>query len=85
MNFSLFKMVHFIFDLIQFLILARVLLSWIPHNPSGDIVKTIYQFTDPILRPIRDLIPMNSIGIDFSPIIAFILLGFIKKIIFAAI
>ncbi len=85
MNFLLFKTIHFIFDLIQFLIMVRVLLSWIPHNPSGDIVKTIYQFTEPILKPVRDLIPVNSIGIDFSPIIAFVLLGFIKKIILVVI
>tara|TARA_S200000501_G_scaffold77254_1_gene69080 strand:- start:4967 stop:5164 length:198 start_codon:yes stop_codon:yes gene_type:complete len=65
--------------------MVRVLLSWIPHNPSGDIVKTIYQFTEPILKPVRDLIPVNSIGIDFSPIIAFVLLGFIKKIILVVI
>ena len=85
MNFLLFKTIHFIFDLIQFLIMVRVLLSWIPHNPSGDIVKTIYQFTEPMLKPVRDLIPVNSIGIDFSPIIAFVLLGFIKKIILVVI
>ena len=85
MNFLLFKMIHFIFDLIQLSIIVRVILSWIPHNPSGDFVKILYQFTELILKPIRDNIPVNSIGVDFSPIIAFVLLGFIKKIILAAV
>ena len=85
MNFLLFKMIHFIFDLIQLSIILRVILSWIPHNPFGDFVKILYQFTESILKPIRDNIPVNSIGVDFSPIIAFVLLGFIKKIILAAV
>lgn len=51
---------------------ARVVISWI-RVPYNQIVHMIYQMTEPILRPIRRRMPM-SLGIDFSPMIVFLLL-----------
>ena len=41
--------------------------------------------TEPILGPIRNNIPLNSGGIDFSPIAAFFIIGFLKKVILFAV
>tara|TARA_Y100000816_G_scaffold34090_1_gene21770 strand:- start:397 stop:603 length:207 start_codon:yes stop_codon:yes gene_type:complete len=67
------------------LIIIRVILSWIPHDPYNQIIQLLYQLTDIILKPLRDILPLQSAGIDFTPIIAFFLLGFIKKILIMAV
>jgi uncharacterized protein YggT (Ycf19 family) len=45
----------------------------------------LYQVTDVILKPIREILPFRSAGVDFSPIVAFFLLGFVKKFLLMAV
>ncbi len=73
--------VHNIFQLIQFLILARVILSWISHNPYNQYIRTIYDLTDIVLNPIREFLPFNNAPFDVSPIIAIFLIDFLKNIL----
>ena len=60
-------------------LIIRIILSWIPHNRFHPIISFIYQISDPILKPFRNIISYQ--GIDFSPIIVFMLLRIIKNII----
>tara|TARA_B110000014_G_C20034313_1_gene537272 strand:- start:109 stop:306 length:198 start_codon:yes stop_codon:yes gene_type:complete len=62
-------------------LIGRVALSWIDHNPNNEIIQWVYKISDLIIRPIQQILPPMSIGIDISPIIAIILLGFIKGLI----
>jgi YggT family protein len=57
-------------------------MSWIRPNPSHPVVQWVYRLTDPVLEPVRRLIPLHAGGIDFSPIIVFLLLDFLKRMIF---
>ncbi|HAR61962.1 MAG: YggT family protein [Candidatus Margulisiibacteriota bacterium] len=77
----LYNIVSYVFQALYYLLIARVILSWIPHNPSHPIVQLLYTLTDPILEPFRKLLPSSSMGIDFSPIIAFIVLGLVQNLI----
>ena len=85
MNFLLFNIINNVFNLLQMLIMARVFLSWISHNPSHQFIQLLYQVTEPILKPIREILPMQGMGMDFSPIAAFFLLGFVKKLLLMAV
>ena len=65
--------VNIIFELLNFLLIARIVLSWIPHNRYHPIIQIVYNFTEPILEPFRNMI--NPVGgMDLSPIIVFFLL-----------
>ncbi|MCK5762669.1 MAG: YggT family protein [Clostridiales bacterium] len=67
------------------LILARVLMSWFVKDLRNPIAMFIYQITEPILSPIRDLLKKLGIGgtmLDFSPIVALLLIQFIANIIY---
>ncbi|MBS3969706.1 MAG: YggT family protein [Clostridia bacterium] len=67
------------FRVLYFLVIARVILSWIPiGNPNNTLVNFIYEITEPILAPIRRLIPRGSLPLDFSPIIALLLIKIIE-------
>jgi YggT family protein len=60
------------------LIIARVVVSWMAPMGGGGVVAFIYQATEPLLAPIRRLIPPTS-GIDWSPLVALLLLGLITQ------
>jgi YggT family protein len=69
-----------LFNLYSFLILARVLMSWINVSPGNPIVTFIIEATDPVLKPLRNVIP--PIGMmDLSPIAALILLQIVETIV----
>ena len=68
--------IDMLFDIIYYLILFRVILSWIPHNRYHSIISFVYQITEPILKPFRNMIAYQ--GFDFSPIILLILLQVIR-------
>ncbi len=72
--------------IIDSLILVRVLLSFFPTLQSSKISYFIYQMTEPILAPCRAILDRLGLGmgmIDFSPILAFLLLGLMQNILFA--
>jgi|SRR3990167_3062182 len=77
---SLALLFSMVFKLIYFLIAIRILLSWFPVDPYNDVIRTLYAITDPILEPLRRL-PLNVGMIDFSPMIAFILLTFLDSFV----
>ena len=76
--------VNLFFYLLGLAILARVLLSWVRVSPYHPAVELLYQITEPVLAPLRRVIP--SIGMmDISPVIALILLQIIQEVLLATI
>ena len=68
------------FAILDLFVWARVILSWIPHNQYNEITRTVYSLTEPLLKPIRDLIPASSIGIDISPFILLFILNMAESV-----
>ncbi|MCG2713484.1 MAG: YggT family protein [Candidatus Omnitrophica bacterium] len=55
-------------------------MSWVSPDPHNFIVQFLYKATEPILYPIRKILPLNlKFGIDISPIIAFLAIMFLKS------
>lgn len=59
-----------------YIIIARALISWINPNPYNPLIRIIYAITDPVLVPIRRLLPDMG-GLDISPFIALVIIWFI--------
>jgi YggT family protein len=72
------KLIGMILSIFKFVLVIRILMSWINPDPYNEIVKIIYKITDPVLIPIRKYIPIQFGMVDFSPIIAFLLIYFLK-------
>ena len=72
---SILKIIKGIFAILDLFVWARVILSWVPHNQYNEITRTVYNETEPLLRPLRDLIPASSMGIDISPFILLLALN----------
>jgi YggT family protein len=82
MNTLLF-LINTLYQVIVFLIFVRAIISWFRpnfYNPTWrSLLKFLYDITEPILGPIRRVLPTGSMGVDFSPLIAFILLYVIRS------
>jgi len=69
--------VDIVLTILYWLILIRALISWVNPDPYNPIVQFLYKTTEPILVPIRRLMP--QMAIDISPIIAFLAIIFLKS------
>ena len=62
-------------------IFARVILSWLPvAGANNPLVAIVYQITEPILRPLRSVIPRLG-PFDLTPMIAIVLLELIRSLV----
>ena len=68
-----------ILTLYWYIILARVLMSWFNPNPYNPIVDAIYRLTEPVLSPIRRMLPSMG-GFDLSPLVVFFILMFLQNL-----
>lgn len=69
-------------SLFYFLILARILISWVRVDPYNPLVNLIFRLTEPILAPIRNMLP--AVGMfDFSPLVAILLMEVITRVLSA--
>ena len=62
------------------LIIARVLASWVIRNPYNRLYYFLLTITEPVLGPLRRILP-PMMGLDFSPIIAFFLLDLLSHLL----
>lgn len=77
---SLAVLFSMVFKVIYFLLVIRIIVSWFQVNPFSEPINLLYRVTEPILLPLRRL-PLQVGMIDFSPIVAFILLTFLDHFI----
>jgi YggT family protein len=75
-------------DIYMWIVIAAVILSWLVafnvvntrHPFVGAVAEFLYRITEPALRPIRNMLP-NLGGIDISPIILFLIIILIQRVI----
>jgi YggT family protein len=78
---ALINLVSGVLQLLTLLIVVRVILSWIPSvDYRHPLIGVIMRLTDPILQPIRRILPPVG-GFDFSPLVAILLLQLISQLI----
>lgn len=69
----LINLIQVLANLYSIILLVRVLSSWLNADPYNPIVQFVYRFTDPFIRFIARVIPTRFGMIDFSPMIAMII------------
>jgi len=74
------EVINIVLTFLYWLILIRALISWVNPDPFNPIVQFLYKTTEPILHPIRKILPLDfRFGIDISPLIAFLIIIFLKS------
>jgi YggT family protein len=85
---ELLQFISYLLTIYVYIVIAMAILSWLiafnvvnTRNPVVHMIaELLYRLTDPVLRPIRNLLP-NMGGIDISPIILFLIILFIQSVI----
>jgi len=81
---TLYRALNILFNIIEMLILVRIIFSFLRIDPYNPIGRIVYELTEPILSPARELIYKLGIDtgmFDFSPIVAILILRLILRII----
>lgn len=76
--------IYYFLQVVMYLIFGRALLSWFVRDPRNPIMKLLLSLTEPILAPIRALLFKLKIGgnmIDFSPLVALLLIQMLSAMV----
>ena len=69
-------------DLYSLVVLGAVIISWIQLPPSNPVANFLHTLTEPLLAPIRRVLP-DAGGLDFSPLILLFGLRMLRSLLFA--
>ena len=66
-------------QILIFLIVASSLLTWFQPDPRNPLVRLLHAVVDPVLHPIRAILP-SAMGMDFSPMVAIVILWLLQNL-----
>lgn len=79
---AFFNLLYIVVMVYELILLARVLMSWFPNvDRSNPLVQFVFDVTEPVLRPIREMLPQTGM-LDLSPLIVFLILQVITQVLF---
>ena len=73
------QIIDFALTVYTWIIIGRVIISWVNADPYNPIVRFLYEATEPLLGRIRRVLPLNMGGIDFSPLILIMGIMFLQS------
>jgi len=76
----LFIFIKFLCEVLTLAIILRAIVSWFSPRPTNMLANILYQVTEPILSPLRRIIPRAGM-VDFTPLAAIILLQLIVRLL----
>ena len=76
---ALAQVLDFLLSAYMWIVIGRAVISWVNADPSNPVVRFLYDVTEPVLSRIRQWIPINMGGIDFSPMILILAIMFLQS------
>jgi YggT family protein len=71
-----------ILDIYSWVIIAAALISWVSPDPRNPIVVFLRQVTEPVLAPVRRLLPpWKTGGLDLSPVLVLLAIQFVERVV----
>ena len=75
---SFIQLIDLFLTIYIWIIIARAIISWVNPDPYHPLVRFLYKVTEPVLAPVRRIIPPIA-GIDISPVIVIFVIFFIQN------
>jgi YggT family protein len=72
--------VELLFNVLQFAIIIRALLTWFNPRPDNPLVVLLHDITEPVLAPLRRIVPRIGM-IDITPLVAILLMSVIQQVL----
>jgi YggT family protein len=76
---ALATLLHLVLNIYIWILVARAIISWVNPDPFNPIVRFLYRVTEPVLRPVRNLLPLQGLGLDLSPMIVLLVIYVLDK------
>lgn len=74
--------IAWLLNLYSWVIIAAALISWVSPDPRNPIVAFLRRVTEPVLEPVRRLLPpWKTGGLDLSPLIVLIAIQFVVRVV----
>ena len=73
--------VHYVVGIYIWVLVIRAVLSWVSADPYNPIVRALYALTEPVLSFLRRKFPLMAGSIDFSPMVAILVLWFLQMVL----
>ncbi len=77
---TIFGLLDLVLGMYGFILLARALISWFPVDRNSSLVRFLYLLTEPVLEPIRALLPTAGM-VDFSPMVAMLIVFALQQVL----
>jgi len=75
---ALTRIIEIVLTLYMWIIIFRAVISWVNPDPYNKIVILLYRATEPVLRPVRRILPLRNVGIDLAPLIVILVIVFLQ-------
>jgi len=80
--YRLIGFVGWVLDVYSWVIIAAALITWVSPDPRNPIVTFLRRVTEPVLEPVRRLLPpWRTGGLDLSPMIVLIAIQFVQRVV----
>jgi YggT family protein len=76
--------VDMILSIYMWILIARAIVSWVSPFSRSPVVYALIRLTDPVLQRIRGIFRLQGLGIDFSPMIAILVILFLQHFVVAS-
>ncbi len=85
LSFQIYDVIMNLLNIYTWIIIAAALISWVNLSPYHPIVRVLRRLTEPVLAPIRRLLPpWKTWGLDFSPMIVILLIQWVAPVLLRA-
>lgn len=75
------QIISLLLQLFELALLARIILSWFPNvDRNNPIIQFLFDVTEPVLKPIRNMLPPGGM-FDFSPLIVFLIIQVLTTVL----
>jgi len=75
---ALARIIDIILTVYMWIIIFRAVISWVNADPYNKVVIFLYRATEPVLNPVRRILPLRNIGIDISPVVVILVILFLQ-------
>ena len=75
------KVLNLFLTLYLWIVVITAVITWVNPDPYNPIVRFLYRATEPVLRPLRRILPISRMGVDFSPILAIAIIIFFQTFV----
>ncbi len=79
--FAVARILDIVLSAYMWIIIIRAVLSWVNPDPYNPIVRAIASITDPVLSWLRRRFPLMAGSIDFSPLVAILIILFLQHFV----